>query len=183
MTCTLTGGTAAPPHVPSGGMTVPPLHLEVGGGTPVRFPSSFYTESTPGKMHANGGIINGGVLHVSVQNSREGDPPKKPPTQIKTVCTNSLRKLFCLFSAYLKGEKRDSLHKLSRNCLRKLFVQTVFIWVGGFLGGSSLHEKWRFFAHFCAFWRFFVPIFVPKWPAEKRCYAIPPLVIPPFACH
>ena len=72
--------------------------------------------------------------------SREGDPPKKPPTQIKTVCTNSLRKLFCLFSAYFKGKKGDSLYKLSQNCLRKLFVQTVFIWVGGFLGGSSLHS-------------------------------------------
>ena len=32
------------------------------------------------------------------------------------------------------------MYKLSRNCLRKLFVQTVFIWVGGFLGGSSLHD-------------------------------------------
>ena len=55
--------------------------------------------------------------------------------------------------------------------------------------------------HFCAFLRFVVrfcvlKIFLPKWPAEKRkfthnrakmCkkrfYAIPPLVIPPFACH
>ena len=68
---------------------------------------------------------------------REGDPPKKPPTQIKTVCTNSLHKLFCLFSAYFKGKRGDNLYKLSRNCLRKLFVQTVFIWVGDFLGGSS----------------------------------------------
>ena len=33
------------------------------------------------------------------------------------------------------------MYKLSRNCLRKLFVQTVFTWVGGFLGGSSLHES------------------------------------------
>ena len=68
------------------------------------------------------------------QNWREGDPPKKPPTQKKTVCTNSLRKLFCLFSAYLKGKRGDNLYRLSRNCLRKLFVQTVFIWVGGFFG-------------------------------------------------
>ena len=76
------------------------------------------------------------LVFVSGNNSREGDPPKKPPTQIKTVCTDSLRKLFCLFSAYFKGEKGDSLHKLSRNCLRKLFL---FGWVV-FLGGSSLHE-------------------------------------------
>ena len=60
--------------------------------------------------------------------------PKKPPTQIKTVCASGLRKLFCLFSAYFKREKGDSLYKLSRNCLRKLLVQTVFVWVGGFLG-------------------------------------------------
>ena len=59
-------------------------------------------------------------------------------------------------------------------------------------------------ARFCAFLRVFffaflcisVLFFLPKWPAEKRnfahnrakmCkkrfYAIPPLVIPPFACH
>ena len=52
------------------------------------------------------------------------------------------------------------------------------------------------FARFCAFLCVSVRLFLPKWPAEKRkmvynrakmCkkrfYAIPPLVIPPFACH
>ena len=48
----------------------------------------------------------------------------------------TLLSVFCLF----KREKGDSLYKLSRNCLRKLFVQTLFIWVGVFLGGSSLHN-------------------------------------------
>ena len=131
--------------------------------------------------------------------TREGDPPKKPHTQIKTVCTNSLRKFFCLSSAYFKGKRGDNLlprpfcrnvsedfccinfggflrgfswgtfshkneekksgekirrpenknprkirsaktrpynlYKLSQNCLRKLFVQTVFIWVGVFFFG------------------------------------------------
>ena len=51
----------------------------------------------------------------------------------------------------------------------------------------------RVFVFFCAF---LCAFFLPKWPAEKRkfahnrakmCkkrfYAIPPLVIPPFACH
>ena len=73
--------------------------------------------------------------------SREGDPPKKPPTQIKTVCTNSLGKLFCLFFMFVLKGKGDNLYKLSRNSLRKLFVQTVFIWVGVFWGGSSLHDS------------------------------------------
>ena len=43
-----------------------------------------------------------GVSGGSLQ-SRQGNPPKKPPTQIKTVCTNSLRKLFWLFAACFKG--------------------------------------------------------------------------------
>ena len=61
----------------------------------------------------------------------------------------------------------------------------------------------RKMARFCAFFRvlalfcaFLCFLFLPKWPAEKRkvvhnrtkiCkkrfYAIPPFVIPPFACH
>ena len=76
-------------------------------------------------------------LHRS--ESREGDPPKKPPTQIKRVCTNSLCKQgFCLFSAYFKGKRSGQFVDKTdpRNCLCKLFVQTLFIWVGGFLGGS-----------------------------------------------
>ena len=51
-----------------------------------------------------------------------------------------------------------------------------------------------FFSRVCAFLRVSVRFFLPKWPAEKRkiahnrakmCkkHAIPPLVIPPFACH
>ena len=68
--------------------------------------------------------------------SHEGKThPKKPPTQIKTVCTNSLRKQF-----------RDSLYKLTpfslenkqktdkricTNCLCKLFLfGWVAFWVG-----------------------------------------------------
>ena len=54
----------------------------------------------------------------------------------------------------------------------------------------------RIFVRFCAFLCVYVLFVVPKWHAEKRkfahnrakmCkkrfYAIPPLVIPPFACH
>ena len=44
---------------------------------------------------------------------REGNPPKKPPTQIKTTCTNNLHKLFlpvfCLF-------KRDKGGTICANC-------------------------------------------------------------------
>ena len=60
--------------------------------------------------------------------SREGDPPT---TQTKTVCTNSLRKFFppC-FLFIFKGNGGDNLHKLSRNCLRKL----CFYLGGRFLG-------------------------------------------------
>ena len=72
---------------------------------------------------------------------------------------------------------------------------------GGIINGgvACVCAKWRVFVHFCAFLRFlvrFCAFFLPKWPAEKRkfahnrakmCkkrfYAIPPLVIPPFACH
>ena len=60
--------------------------------------------------------------------------PNKPPTQIKTVCANNLCKLSPLFP-----------FKTSRK-QRKEFVQTVFIWVGGFLGGSpSLQFRNSFF--------------------------------------
>ena len=74
-------------------------------------------------------------------------PKKGKATHPKTTHPNTnglheqfaqtLLSVFCFF----KREKGASLYKLSRNCLRKLFVQIVFIWVGGFLGGSSLHEK------------------------------------------
>ena len=67
--------------------------------------------------------------------SREGDPPKKPPTQIKTVCTNSLRKLFCLFSAYFLRERGTVCTHcpeiVCANCLCKLFLfGWVVFWVG-----------------------------------------------------
>ena len=39
-------------------------------------------------------------------NARQGNPPKKPPTQIKTVCTNNLRKLFLPISTYFTGKGR-----------------------------------------------------------------------------
>ena len=61
------------------------------------------------------------------------DPPKKPPTQIKTVCTNSLRKQF-----------RDSLCKLSPFPFKisrkqtKEFAQTVCancFYLGGWFFG------------------------------------------------
>ena len=60
--------------------------------------------------------------------SREGNPPQKPPAQIKAACTNSLRNLF-LAVFYLF--KRNNLYKLFRNCLRKLW----FYFGGWFFGG------------------------------------------------
>ena len=61
--------------------------------------------------------------------------PKKPPTQTKSLCTNSLRKLFLLVFCLFKGEtkkKKDSLYKLFRNCLRKLcfYLGAWFFGVG-----------------------------------------------------
>ena len=63
-------------------------------------------------------------------------------------------------------------------------------------GVACVCANWRVFVYFCAFLRFFVRLFLPKWPAEKhkfahnrakmcknRFSAIPPSVIPPFACH
>ena len=63
--------------------------------------------------------------------------PKKPPTQIKTVCTNSLRKPFLPVSAYLQGKKGDSLYKQS---VLKLFAQTVFLFRWVIFWGGSPHE-------------------------------------------
>ena len=61
-----------------------------------------------GNSGPRGGLniyFQGRNSHQAFQNSREEDPPRKPPTQIKTVCTNSLRKLFCLFLLILKGKR------------------------------------------------------------------------------
>ena len=70
---------------------------------------------------------------------------------------------------------------------------------GGIINGgvACVGTEWRVFVCiFRVFCAFFVRFFLPKWPAKKRkfahnpanmCkkrfYAIPPLVIPPFACH
>ena len=82
--------------------------------------------------------------------------------------------------------------------------QREVCWVyanGGIINGgvACVCAKWRVFVHFarfCAFLCVSVRFFLPKWPAEKRefahnrakmCkkrfYAIPPWVIPAFACH
>ena len=54
-----------------------------------------------------------------------------PPTQIKTVCTNSLRKLFlplfCLFY-------REKGQTACTNCPEILCANSAFIWKGGFGG-------------------------------------------------
>ena len=59
--------------------------------------------------------------------------PKKPPTQIKTVCTNSLRKLCCLFSACFKGKRGI----VCTNCPEIVCANCDFIWVGLFFGWVS----------------------------------------------
>ena len=66
--------------------------------------------------------------------SRESNPPKKSPTQIETVCTNSLRKLFRLFSAYFKGKNGEQFVQT----VPKLFAQTVCancFYLGGWFFG------------------------------------------------
>ena len=66
------------------------------------------------------------MIQITVCCSWEGNPPKKPPTQIKPVCTNSVLPTFGLF---LEG-KRGSLHTVSKI----VCANSVFILVGGFLG-------------------------------------------------
>ena len=68
---------------------------------------------------------------------REGDPPKKPPTQIKRVCTNSLCKLFCVcFLLISKGKGGQFVQTVP-----KLFAQIVCANCF-YLGGSpSLQTK------------------------------------------
>ena len=75
------------------------------------------------------------VFLAVFQESKESREPKKPPTQIKRVCTNSLRKLFCLFSVYCKGERgticTNCPEIVCANCLCKLFLfGWVVFWVG-----------------------------------------------------
>ena len=74
-----------------------------------------------------------GVARPNLNQSYEGEThPKKPPTQIKTQFAQTIRdSLYKLSPLYpLKQAEK------SQKSLRKLFVQTAFIWVGGFLGGS-----------------------------------------------
>ena len=71
--------------------------------------------------------------------SRREDPPKKPPTQIKqfaqTVCANNFG-TFCAKCPPFSFKKSRNRQK----SLCKPFVQTVFIWLRGFWGGSpSVH--------------------------------------------
>ena len=70
--------------------------------------------------------------------SSEGEThPKNSPTQIKAQFAQTISGQFVQtvppFSLYNK-------QKTGRKSSRKLFVQTVFIWVGGFLGGSPSLE-------------------------------------------
>ena len=57
---------------------------------------------------------------------------QSPITQVKTVCTNSLRKLFGAVFCLSCRERGDSLYKLFRNCLRKLcfYLGRCFYWAG-----------------------------------------------------
>ena len=63
--------------------------------------------------------------------------PQKPPTQIKTQFAQTISGQFVqtvpLDDPLKQAEKRQK-------SLRKLFVQNVFIWVGGFSGGSPSLE-------------------------------------------
>ena len=59
--------------------------------------------------------------------------PKKLPTQIKTICTNSLRKLFCLFSACFAGErdggapKERRRRRAGKRLSKRVFLESPFL--------------------------------------------------------
>ena len=76
---------------------------------------------------------------LGVFKNHEGEThPKKPPTQIKTQLAQIISGQFAQtvppFFPSKQGEN-------GRKSLRKLFVQTVFIWVGAFLGGLPRCSK------------------------------------------
>ena len=86
-----------------------------------------------------------------------------------------------------------------------LLFRNAFLWVRaneGVTNGGVAYvcAKWRVFCALLRVFAFFLCVsarfFLPKWAAKKRkfaqnsakmhkkrFYAIPPLVIPPFACH
>ena len=59
-------------------------------------------------------------------------PTRKTTHPNKTVCTNSLRKLFLPVFCLFKGEREGSLYKLALNCLCKLcfYLGGWVFWVG-----------------------------------------------------
>ena len=67
----------------------------------------------------------------------KGRPQKNTHPNKSTVCANNFGTVCtnCPPSSLLNKQKT------SRKSLHKLFVQTVFIWVGGFLGGSPSLER------------------------------------------
>ena len=69
-----------------------------------------------------------------------GDPPEKATHPNKsTVCANN----FGTVCTNCPPFSLENKQKRGRRVCAKLFVQTVFIWVGGFLGGSpSLKIFW-----------------------------------------
>ena len=75
-------------------------------------------------------------IFYPLRHSREGNPPKdNTHPNKKTVCTNSLRKLFppafCLF----KEKRADNLYKLLWNCKLCFWFGWVFFW-GGWVSPS-----------------------------------------------
>ena len=72
---------------------------------------------------------------MSKVKSKEGNPPKKPPAQTKTICTNSLCKPFsalCSFHKNMKGQFFTRFQKDFFVLIRRLFVWAFFL-LGGFL--------------------------------------------------
>ena len=68
---------------------------------------------------------------------RKATHPKNPPTQINTICTNSLCKLFLLVFCFFTGKRGQFVQTVPKS-----FVHTViFIWVGGFLGGLPFKNE------------------------------------------
>ena len=84
----------------------------------------------------------GQKVFVQIPSFTTRRPTQKPPTQIKTVCTNSLRKQFrdslCKLSPFSLLNKQKTDKRVCANCLCKLFL---FGWVVFGVGALSfLHS-------------------------------------------
>ena len=129
--------------------------------------------------------------------TRVRGPPRRATLVALHVSLRAQRLKKSRSSSRIEVFKRDWKFQASH-------APSPIFWVhanGGIINGGTacVGAKWRVFVHFASFCVFLcvsVRFILPKWPAKKRkfaqnpakmCkkrfYAVPPLVIPPFACH